>query len=178
MPMDTVDCCKMEGRATFVHIFPVSHIEKAAGKATRIGSQLLQKNAEGQHRGNALGDEGGPGRPRHAHLQRAHHVDIQGHVEHGGENEQVQGDAGPPQGVEHGGQHVVHEQEGQAQEVDVQVSGGVVQDVFRGAQQHHDLAAEREPHPAQQELMPRKESSAVETERFMRAYSRLPKVRW
>ena len=33
------------------------------------------------------------------------------------------------------------------------------------------------PTPPSRRLMPRKESSAVETERFMRAYSRLPKVR-
>lgn len=60
------------------------------GSPAQLTDQV-HEHPVGQHRRKPLADQGGPGGPGHTPAQVPYHVDVQEHVEQGGENQEIQG---------------------------------------------------------------------------------------
>ena len=101
------------------------------GQLPGIGLQLPQENQEGSQGGNSLCKQGSPGCSCNAKAQGVYQIKIQQNIKHGGKDQQIQGNPGAAQGMKHGGQHIVHEQKGKSQKINMQIGYSHIQNVFR-----------------------------------------------
>lgn len=125
---------------------PAQHLQGEAGAFLRR-FEAVQPPAQGRQRqqaGRALGDEGGPGHAGHPHVEDGDEEEIQPNVAQRGADEENQRGAGIAQGVEHAGADVVQKQENEAAYVDIQVQGGVGEDVGRGMDGAQDGAGQQQ----------------------------------
>ena len=76
---------------------------------------------EHQHRRDALGQDGGVGHARHAHAEDQHEEKVQGDVERGGQNQEVEGALGVAHGPEDACAHVVEHEAEDAGKVDGEI---------------------------------------------------------
>ena len=87
-------------------------------------------------------DDGGQGHAGYAHVEGDDKDQVQHHIDHTGNAQEVQGAAGVPLGPENGAAEVIEHIGGHTAEVDPQVQGGQADDVVRGGHELQHLAAE------------------------------------
>ena len=85
--------------------------------------------AEGyQHRAHRLGSHSRDGHACHIHVEADDQDEVQHHIHHTGDGQVNQRTLGIAHGAQDGGAEVIHHIEGHAQEVDLHVGGGQIQD--------------------------------------------------
>ena len=130
-------------------------LQLPAVKSFRLSAgELLQfpdKDKERHYRRDPLRDHSGPRHSGNAQIKLYYQHQIQRHIEHRRKNQEIKRNPGLPQSIEHGGKHVVHKQERQTVEIDIQILYRHPHNVLRRIQSRHDLPAEQKPKPAQQD---------------------------
>ena len=114
----------------------------------RLTGQLLHP-LEHHHQGgdgtHSLSDQGGPGHPRHPHVELDDEEQVQHDVGQAGDHEKDQRRFAVSLGVVDAVEGVVQKQEHRSSKVDPQVQPGVIHNVRVGAQQLEQRAGEHRP---------------------------------
>ena len=90
-----------------------------------IDFPAAEKDHQHQHCRNELAQDGGIGHSRHSPAEPDDEIQVQGHVQAGGQGQEIQWPFGIPHRPQDGGPHVVDHQAGDAGEVDPQVGDGM-----------------------------------------------------